>query len=149
MAKGIPIMTSHQAQFMGIDPPNQGESFVYAIINNDLHPFKIGTGNLEEIIIGANDQQTRLVGVCGPPTLNHGIVSDPERRVNWGILATRGRPMDCRVAEYEILQKGVDIYRTPSLESKTKGWMRSGFEIYDGLKRIGFSPCKEKMEGKQ
>jgi hypothetical protein len=147
--KGTGLMTSNQARFMGIDPPIQGEAIAYAIIDNRLHPDIVSMGDLEEVLKSAADQQPRVIGVGAPPNLNQGIVSDPDRRADWGIPAKRGRPMDCRVAEYEILQRGVEIYRTPSKEGKTKEWMRSGFRIYKGLKGLGFGPYKEKPVGQQ
>jgi hypothetical protein len=149
MEKGTGLMTSNQARFMGIAPSIQGEAFTYAIIDDHLHPVEIGMGDLEEALKSVTSQQPSIVGVGAPPNLNQGIVSDPNRRTGWGIPAKRGRPMDCRVAEYEILQRGVEIYRTPSQEVKSKGWMRAGFEIYGGLKGIGFSPYKEKSEEPQ
>jgi len=149
MVKGTGLMTINQARFMGIDPSTQRGAITYVSIDNHLHPVKMGTGDLEKVLQTIAEQQPRIVGISAPPKLNQGIVADPDRRTDWGIPAKRGRPMDCRVAEYEILQKGVEIYRTPSREAKAKGWMRTGFEIYDGLKGMGFGPYKEGSEGQQ
>lgn len=142
-------MTNNQARFMGIDPSIHGEAIAYAIIDDRLHPVEVGTGDLEAVLKSAADQLPRIVGVGAPPNLNQGIVADTERRAEWGIPAKRGRPMDCRVAEYEILQRGVAIYRTPSQEAKIKGWMRAGFQIYDSLREMGFGPFNEKSGGQQ
>jgi hypothetical protein len=134
---------------MGIDPSMQRETITYVSIDKHLHPIMIGTGNLEEVLHSVADQRPRIVGVGAPPNINHRIVADPKRRADWGIPTKRGRPMDCRVAEYEILQRGVEIYRTPSHEAKTQEWMRTGFEIYNDLRGMGFGPYKEKYEGQQ
>jgi hypothetical protein len=134
---------------MGIDPSIPGELVAYAVIDKHLHPVEAGVGALDEVLRLAADQQPAVVGVGAPPGLNQGIIADPDRRADWGIPAKRGRPMDCRVAEYEILQRGVNIYRTPSQEEKAKGWMKEGFTLYKGLKKLGFSPFSQKSEGQQ
>jgi hypothetical protein len=138
-----------QTRFMGIDPSIPGEVIAYAVIDSHLHPVKAGVGDLDKVLRLVADQQPVAVGVGAPPHPNQGIIADPDRRADWGIPAKRGRPMDCRVAEFEILQRGVKIYRTPSQEEKAKGWMKVGFAVYQGLKGIGFRPFDEKSEGQQ
>ncbi|MGD8455974.1 MAG: DUF429 domain-containing protein [Anaerolineales bacterium] len=139
-------MINRQTRFMGIAPSIQGESLAFAVIDEHLHPLFVSIDNLERALASAAEQQPKTVGVGAPPNLNHRIVADPDKRADLGLPVKRGRPMDCRVAEYKILLQGVDIYRTPSQMAKAKDWMLTGFKIYTGLKELGFSPYEEKTE---
>ena len=57
--------------------------------------------------------------------------------------------MDCRVGEYELLQRGIEIYRTPSQAEKTKPWMQTGFAMYERLETIGFQAFTGPSDGQQ
>ena len=140
-------MPSNQAIFMGIDPSIQGGLLAYAHLDIHLHPTMVGLGGLEEVLGIVGEMQPKMIGIGAPPNLNGGIISNSDKRIERGIPIGRGRPMDCRVGEFEILQRGIEIYRTPSLEEKTKGWMREGFEVYKRLETMGFSSYHENSGG--
>jgi hypothetical protein len=131
-------MRASQTAFMGVDPSIQSDLIAYAVIDNHLHPIKVGIGDLDEVMAIVDEQQPAVIGVGAPSRLNQGIMADPVRRAELGISPRRGRPMECRVAEYELLQRDIYIYRTPSQERKAKPWMGKGFTLYGRLKTIGF-----------
>ena len=57
--------------------------------------------------------------------------------------------MDCRLGEFELLQRGIEIYRTPSQVEKTKAWMQTGFTLYERLAAIGFQTFSGAPDGQQ
>jgi len=95
------------------------------------------------------EQQPVIIAVGAPPRLNQGIIVNPRRSAEKGFPPRRGRPMDCRVGEYELLQRGIDIYRTPSHAEKAKAWMQTGFTIYERLEAMGFRAFNGTPEGQQ
>jgi hypothetical protein len=135
-------MSSTLTTFMGIDPSIHVGLIAYAVIDQHLHPIEVGSGDLDRVMTVVEERGPTMIGIGAPPRLNHGIVADPQKRAKWGIPPRRGRPMDCRVGEYELLQRGVDIYRTPSQAEKAKPWMQTGFKIYKRLEAMGFRAYK-------
>jgi hypothetical protein len=142
-------MPSNQITFMGIDPSIQEGFIAYAVVDHRLNPMAVGVDDLDSVVGIVEERRPGMIGVGAPPRLNQGIVSDAQKRAEWGIPPRRGRPMDCRVGEYELLQQGIEIYRTPSQVEKTKAWMQTGFRLYERLEAIGFQAFSGSPDGQR
>ncbi len=142
-------MSSSQTIFIGIDLSVPKRDIAYAILDRDLYPIEKGVGDLDQVINSIRKRQEVVVGVNAPPRLNQGIMADPEKRARLNLPSRRGRLGDLRVAEYELIQRGFPIYRTPSVEKKIKPWMKTGFALYEQLSALGFVSSSERPGERQ
>ena len=136
-------MSPSQTVFIGIDLSVPKRDIAYTVLHRDLYPIEKGVGDFDEVINSIGPHQEVVVGVNAPPRLNQGIMTNPEKRARLDLPSRRGRLGDLRVAEYELLQRGLPIYRTPSPGKKIKPWMKTGFSLYKQLSAMGFVSFSE------
>ncbi len=142
-------MPSKQMTVMGIDPSIQEGLVAYAVLDQRSSPIAVGADDLNGVVAIVEERQPGMIGVGAPPRLNQGIMGNSRRSAEQGFSPRRGRPMDCRVGEYELLQRGIDIYRTPSQAKKAKTWMQMGFAMYEWLETIGYHVFTGPSNGRQ
>ena len=131
-------MLFNRSIYIGIDPTAGPKAIAYAALDEDLRPMALGQGNLAEVLAFIGGQQEALVGVHAPARLNQGLMADEERRAGFSPPPTPGRWEDLRLAEYELIRRGLEIYQTPGKEKPVKGWMRTGFTLHKRLNELGY-----------
>lgn len=136
-------MSPSQTVFIGIDLSVPKRDIAYAVLDPDLYPIDKGAGDLDQVLNIIGQRQEAVVGVNAPPRLNQGIMADPQKRARLKLPSRRGRLGDLRAAEFELLQRGLPVYRTPSQEKKVKPWMKTGFALYEQLSAMGFVSFSE------
>jgi hypothetical protein len=125
--------------YIGIDPSSGPKAIAYAALDESLRPMALGQGSMSEVLAFIGGQQEALVGVHAPARLNQGLMADEERRAGFSPPPTPGRWEDLRLAEYELLRHGLNIYQTPGQEKDVRGWMKTGFTLHQRLIELGYT----------
>jgi len=124
--------------FIGIVPAAGPRPMIYAILDNELHPRALGETTLDGIAALVGEQQTAIVAVGGPRRPNQGLMKRAEIRETLSPPPRPGRWTECRVAEYQLRQRNIQIARTPNAEARCPQWVRNGFDLYRRLEALGF-----------
>ncbi|MCU0487781.1 MAG: DUF429 domain-containing protein [Anaerolineales bacterium] len=126
--------------FIGIDPTAGQKPFSYAALDHELRPVALGEGRLEDILAYAAGQRQAWVAVCSPRRPNLGVMARQEVRQSLSPLPASGRWVDFRLADYILRQHHITIPQTPSRLEECPGWMQMGFNVFNGLDRLGYHP---------
>lgn len=136
-------MLFNRSTYIGIDPSAGPKAIAYAALDDSLRPVALGQGDLAEVLAFIGGQQEALVGINAPTRPNQGLMADEKRRAQLSSPPKPGRWEDLRLAEYELLQRGLNIYQTPAKEKDAKGWMKTGFTLHQRLAALGYSAYPE------
>jgi len=126
--------------FIGIDLGQGKKTIVYAALDGNLGLISLGQGDFKSVITFLAAQHQAVVGIHGPARPNLGILTDADRRNQLPILMGKGRPGNMRVAEYELRQNHLQLYRTPGRVEDAPGWMQTSFRLYNRLGEMQFEP---------
>ena len=131
-------MTIKETTYVGVSIDHTLRKFSVAAVDSELTPVSLKQGSLEEasaFIAGLNQV---WVGVNAPAHLNLGLLSREEVKQRQPALFP-GRPAGLRMAEFELLVRGVPVLRTPAIDQRCPGWIKLGFALYESLKSLGFA----------
>ncbi len=132
--------------YIGIDLTPGKKAIALAALDSSLVPITLRQGDLQEALAFLGGQQSARVAVCGPARPSQNILIDVEKRANLLIPLTPGRPGNMRVAEYQLGQAGLPIYRTPAALEDAPSWMQTSFSLYRQLEKMGFEPYQPGKE---
>lgn len=133
-------MLFNQATFIGVDPTAGKEPFRYAALDHRLRLLALAEGEMDEVMAFAGGQQQALVAVNAPRRPNQGLMSDDTYRARLSPPPRSGRYLGYRVAEYELRQQSIHIYRTPARPEDCPRWIQVGFQVYQRLEDLGYRP---------
>lgn len=131
-------MLFNQTTFIGIDPTAGQRPFSYAALDMDLRPLALGEGRLEDILAFTAGQRQAWVAVCSPRRPNQGMMTRQEVRKTLSPLPAKGRWVDFRLSDYLLRQRGISTPQTPARVEDCPNWMQMGFQLYQGLERLGY-----------
>ncbi|MEA3402310.1 MAG: DUF429 domain-containing protein [Armatimonadota bacterium] len=78
-----------------------------------------------------------VIAVDASRAPNAGLMDQADYRAELRPVPPPERYHDCRVAEYELIRRGVSLYLTPS--GAVPAWMEAGFRWYEALFAAGYS----------
>ena len=98
----------------------------------------LGGGKIEDVLAFTAGQSEAIVGINAPYQPNQGLMQ--QRSQNQSLFPDRVpvRLVNMRVAEHELHLKGYQLPKTPNKVEESPKWMRSGFEIYHHLEKLGY-----------
>jgi len=131
-------MLFDKTTFIGIDPTAGQKPFTYVAFDQDLRLLALGQGQIAEVLAFAGGQQRAFVGINAPQQPNQGLMSEREVRQLLDPPPRAGRWTGFRVAEYELHKRGISIPRTSANEAECSRWVQMGFNLFQGLKRLGY-----------
>jgi hypothetical protein len=125
--------------FLGIDPSQRYQPYVYAALDQNMHIQAIGNGPLREVLAFLAGLGSAIVAINGPQMVNQGLVDADEdtHRLFPVPVSKRG---DLRKVELLLLEEGIQVNRTPSLESECMVWVRRGFKLFRRIQKLGYRP---------
>ncbi|MCB2178730.1 DUF429 domain-containing protein [bacterium] len=126
--------------FIGIDLTQGKKTIYYAALDGKLGLISLAQGDLKSVMTFLASQHQAVVGIHGPARPNMGILTDAERRNQLPFQFGKGRPGNMRVAEYELRQKQLAVYRTPRRDEDAPGWMQTSFKCYQRLREMDYQP---------
>ncbi len=128
--------------FLGIDPSQRYQPYVYVALDEKLRIQAIGDGPLREILAFLAGLGTACVAINGPQMVNQGL-ADQDEHSNRLFSVPVSNSRDLRQVEQFLLHEGVDIYRTPASESDCMVWVRRSFKLFKRIPTLDFLPFQE------
>ncbi|MBW8009930.1 MAG: DUF429 domain-containing protein [Chloroflexi bacterium] len=133
--------------YIGVDPSGGARAIAYAALDYDLGLVALGHGDLEEVLAFVGGQKAAFVAVNAPQRPNQGLLLE---QVEQKLLTSKPtRWKDYRLAEYELWQRNIPTYKTPSQGGACKKWMQRGFSLYKRLQTVGYQTYPMKESEKQ
>ena len=141
-------MDTSQSYFIGIEPNAGLRRMAYAALDDDLQPMALGSGDFDEVLAYVGGQKQAVVAIAGPPRPNLGLMADEERRSKLEPPPPKGKWKNCRLVEYLLHRRDVEVFVTPAKASNCKAWMGSSFRMYEKLFALGYQKHREGKAGK-
>lgn len=138
-------MSDSSQLFIGIDISTHRNPFTYAAFTPGLELLALGAGKIEDVLAYTAGQNEALVCINAPYQPNQGLMQERSLRQSLFPDLPPGRWTNLRVAEYELHLKGFHLPKTPDTVEESPKWMRSGFETYRHLEKLGYKkfPAQE------
>ena len=143
-------MSVQFASFIGVEvSPHKGHPFTFAAIDEELEIRALGHGNIKDTYAFLAGQSNALAAINSPMTTNKGLLKREEIRQRLSPSSYLGRWVNLRLVEYELLQRGINVPRTPNTKNKSPRWMKLGFLLFEELKKLGYEPYPNLISEKQ
>jgi len=113
--------------------------FTYAAIDQDLNIRALGRGDIQDAFAFLAGQSNALAGVNSPLTTNKGLIRREEIRRKLSPKSHMGRWANLRLVEYELMERGINVPKTPESIDKSPRWMRLGFRLFEELRKMGYA----------
>lgn len=123
--------------------------FTYAAIDNELIIRAFGRGNLKDAFVFLAGQQSALAAINSPMTTNKGLLKREEIRKKLSAKSNLGRWANLRLVEFELLERGVHVPRTPGSLKSSPRWMKLGFQLFEEIGKLGYQPYPDLVAQKQ
>jgi hypothetical protein len=137
-------MDQSRIVFIGIDVSAGRRGLTYAALNGERRLMALCQGDLQEVVAYAAGQSAAFVAIGAPSGPNKGLLSKFEGQE--GLFPPPDNaPALMRLAEHELIQRGMSTSKTPGTAAACPAWMRQGFELYHHLQSVGYQayPCQD------
>jgi predicted nuclease with RNAse H fold len=124
--------------YIGLDPTAGRRPINYAILDGQLKLLTRGLGKLDKVLDVIRNFPAAVVAVDAPQSPNAGLMAEAARRENYGLAPNTLTWADFKVGEYELRRRGIRLYNTPGEAELAPTWMKLGFQLYMGLKELGY-----------
>jgi predicted nuclease with RNAse H fold len=131
--------------YVGIDPSQRYQPYVYIAIDQELRIQAIGDGPLREVLAYLAGLGSACVAINGPQTVNKGLVDEEEDHQTLFPVPASKRG-DLRKIEFQLLQEGINVHRTPASQSECMVWVRRGFKLYQKIQKLGYETYSEQSK---
>jgi hypothetical protein len=126
--------------YIGIDPSPGKKSIHYAALSPELDLLARAHGDLNTLLAFLSGQQQAVIAIHGPARPNARILTNADRREQYLIPLSKGRPGNMRVAEYTLRQHGLPVFQTPAKAADAPQWMQTAFKLTEKLGKSGYQP---------
>jgi hypothetical protein len=143
-------MSDQFSTYIGVEVcPDRTHPFTFAVLDRDLVIRSIGSGNLKDAFAFLAGQENALAAINSPMTTNQGILMREEIRQKLSPSSQLSHWANLRLVEYELLQRGIEVPRTPGSRKNSPRWMRLGFQLFEEIHKLGYEkyphPAAEKQ----
>jgi hypothetical protein len=128
--------------FIGITPASGHKSFTYAALDKDLNLFALAEGEMDDVTAFLAGQSSATVAVNAPSGVNRGLVREMTKKKM--LTPNQISRTELRLVEHELRERGIAVAKTPASAALCPVWMRTGFELYRKLGKMGFQKYPEK-----
>ncbi len=131
-------MSALEAIHFGIDLAGARGGCTLAGLDQHLGIAVLEQASAADVMEVLASQPRAVVAVNGPVRPNLGLMMDGPFRKALSPAPRPGSWTDCRVAEYDLWQRGLRVARTPAEADRCPAWKRRGFSLYQDLLAQGF-----------
>jgi len=143
-------MTAEFSAFIGVEANRERSyPFTYAALDRDLTIRAIGRGSIRDAFAFLAGQESALAAINSPMSTSKGILKREEIREKLSSKSRLGRWANLRLVEYELLERGVHVPRTPGLLKSSPHWMKLGFRLFEELGKHEYQPYPVENAPKQ
>ena len=129
-----------EALFIGIDPTAGSRPMQYAALDRKLRLVALDEAEMEGVLAFIGSLDSAVVGIDAPQSPNHGLMGHADVRRRYNLRPGGSTWSDWRVCEYELRQRNIRLYGTPGEAQEAKGWVKTGFDLFQRLQGSGFRP---------
>jgi hypothetical protein len=134
-------MTAEFSAFIGVEANRErAYPFTYAAIDRDLTIRAIGRGSIKDAFAFLAGQESALAAINSPISTSKGLLKREEIREKLSSKSRLGRWANLRLVEYELLERGVHVPRTPGTFKGSPRWMKVGFRLFEEIGKMGYQP---------
>ncbi|MBM3138031.1 MAG: DUF429 domain-containing protein [Chloroflexi bacterium] len=123
--------------------------FTYAAIDKERVIRAFGRGSLKDAFAFLAGQESALAAINSPMTTNNGLMKREEIRKTLSAKSNLGRWANLRLVEFELLERGVHVPRTPGTLKNSPRWMKLGFRLFEEIGKLGYQPYPDPAARKQ
>ena len=143
-------MTAEFSSFIGVEANRERSyPFTYAAIDRDLTIRAFGRGSIKDAFAFLAGQESALAAINSPITTSKGLLKREDIREKLSSKSRLGRWVNLRLVEYELLERGVHVPRTPGTLKSSPRWMKLGFRLFEELGKLGYQPYPNPDSPKQ
>jgi len=136
--------------FIGVEvSPDRTYPFTYAAIDEELVVRALGHGKIKDAFFFLGGQSNALAAINSPMTTNKGLLKREHIRKRLSPSSYLGKWVNLRLVEYELLERGINVPRTPDSKKTSPRWMKLGFHLFEELNKLGFSLYPDPSTEKQ
>jgi hypothetical protein len=125
--------------YIGYNPSNHPLPFSWAVVDTRLRLVELSEGSLEEALACASRLGASSTAINSPASPNLSMVKQNGPRRGRKPIKPSHQAQNFRVAEYQLHLCGIRVTRTPSTLEDCPRWMQNGFDLHNGLGRMGFN----------
>jgi hypothetical protein len=126
--------------YLGIDIGTGPKPVNFVAIDESQQAVAIGEGDVPDALAFAAGQTGgALVAVNAAARPNRGRMKQDEVRRSLNPIPSKGKYTQLRLAEYELLQAGIEIPQTPASPDKGLPSVRRGFSLVEKLETLGYA----------
>ncbi len=114
-----------------------GDELTYTALDGDLRLQAIGRGSAADVLAYISGQPSAYVAINAPRRPALGLMRQESVRQSLQPPPRPGSWLKYRVAEYQL---HLPILPTPDDINACPGWMKRGFDLFNRLDGLGFSP---------
>ena len=133
------MLSDPHTLFIGIDPSGARDGLVYVALDADRQIFAIGGGKVSDVLAFLAGQSQALAAINAPSALNQGLSEKEDVQQRLFVDPQGGRWTNLRIAEMELIQRGLDGQTTPARLRDCPAWMQRGFTLYQQLQKMGYN----------
>jgi hypothetical protein len=132
-------MTAEFSAFIGVEANRERSfPFTYAAIDQDLAILAFGRGKIRDVFSYLAGQTSVLAAINSPMSTSKGVLKREEIREKLSSKSRLGRWANLRLVEFELLERGIHVPRTPGTLKNSPRWMKQGFRLFEELKKLGY-----------
>ena len=125
--------------FVGVEvTPDRVHPFTYVALDDEMVIRALGDGKINDAYAFLAGQSNALAAINSPMKTNKGLLKREEVRKKLSPSSYLGKWVNLRLVEYELIERGINMPRTPSTKKKSPRWMKLGFLLFEELDKLGY-----------
>lgn len=128
------------SRFVGVEVrADKDYPFTFSAIDAELNVRALGKGDIQDVFAFLAGQRNVLAAINSPLTTNKGLIKREEIRKRLSPKSHLGHWANLRLVEFELLERGVNIPKTPDSIDQSPRWMKLGFRLFTELRKLGYA----------
>jgi len=125
--------------FIGVEvSPDRVYPFTFVAIDEEMVIRSLGHGKINDVYAFLAWQSNASAAINSPMKTNKGLLKREKIRKTLSPNSHLGRWVNLRLVEYELLERGINVPRTPNTKKKSPRWMKLGFHLFEELDKLGY-----------
>lgn len=124
--------------YVGVDPSAGQRPVHYAALDHKLKLVALDEADFESVLAFIGSLDSALIAMDAPQAPNKGLMTSPVIRERYNLRPEGQTWRSWRVCEFELRKRNIRLYNTPDDPEKARGWVQSGFELFQRMEKIGY-----------